>query len=129
MQLRDAYYAVKPAIPHELRLALRRVHAGRIRRRSGGSWPIAPASEQPPDGWPGWPEGRKFAFVLTHDVEGLRQEYFAVLQALRRIETRLAALDADGVRQDSLEADLIALTRRVEVLEKELGGGGETSNA
>ena len=70
MQLRDAYYAVKPAIPQQLRLALRRVHAGRIRQRSGGSWPIAPASHQPPDGWPGWPEGRTFAFVLTHDVEG-----------------------------------------------------------
>jgi peptidoglycan/xylan/chitin deacetylase (PgdA/CDA1 family) len=24
----------------------------------------------PPPNWPGWPEGREFAFVLTHDVEG-----------------------------------------------------------
>ena len=23
-----------------------------------------------PNNWPGWPEGKKFAFVLTHDVEG-----------------------------------------------------------
>ena len=29
-----------------------------------------PGSERPPDGWPGWPDGKKFAFVLTHDVEG-----------------------------------------------------------
>ena len=28
-----------------------------------------PGSEQPPKGWPGWPGGKKFAFVLTHDVE------------------------------------------------------------
>ena len=28
-----------------------------------------PGSELPPEGWPGWPEGRQFAFVLTHDVE------------------------------------------------------------
>jgi glycosyltransferase involved in cell wall biosynthesis len=28
-----------------------------------------PGSEQPPQGWPGWPGGKKFAFVLTHDVE------------------------------------------------------------
>jgi hypothetical protein len=34
------------------------------------TWPILPGSERPPDGWPGWPEGKKFAFVLTHDVEG-----------------------------------------------------------
>jgi glycosyltransferase involved in cell wall biosynthesis len=35
-----------------------------------------PGSESPPENWPGWPEGKKFAFVLTHDVEsraGLRK--------------------------------------------------------
>jgi glycosyltransferase involved in cell wall biosynthesis len=29
-----------------------------------------PGSELPPEGWPGWPEGKHFALVLTHDVEG-----------------------------------------------------------
>src|SRR2546423_4948827 len=29
-----------------------------------------PGSETPPEGWKGWPEGKKFALVLTHDVEG-----------------------------------------------------------
>lgn len=33
-------------------------------------WPIFPGSERRPANWPGWPEGKKFAFVLTHDVEG-----------------------------------------------------------
>jgi hypothetical protein len=28
-----------------------------------------PGSESPPESWPGWPEGKRFAFVLTHDVE------------------------------------------------------------
>jgi hypothetical protein len=28
-----------------------------------------PGSERPPENWPGWPEGRKFAFILTHDIE------------------------------------------------------------
>jgi glycosyltransferase involved in cell wall biosynthesis len=28
-----------------------------------------PGSECPPENWPGWPEGKKFAVVLTHDVE------------------------------------------------------------
>jgi len=35
-----------------------------------------PGSERPPENWPGWPEGKKFAVVLTHDVEskaGLRK--------------------------------------------------------
>lgn len=30
-----------------------------------------PGSEKPPANWPGWPDGKKFALVLTHDVEGL----------------------------------------------------------
>ena len=29
-----------------------------------------PGSERPPSNWGGWPNGKKFAFVLTHDVEG-----------------------------------------------------------
>jgi len=29
-----------------------------------------PGSERNPDGWRGWPGGKKFALVLTHDVEG-----------------------------------------------------------
>ena len=35
-----------------------------------------PGSERPPENWTGWPEGKKFALVLTHDVEsatGLRK--------------------------------------------------------
>jgi glycosyltransferase involved in cell wall biosynthesis len=48
----------------------------RLRGQIGDVWPIMPGSERPPEGWPGWPEGKKFAFVLTHDVEsnaGLRK--------------------------------------------------------
>jgi hypothetical protein len=41
----------------------------RLRRRIGDVWPIMPGSERPPENWPGWPAGKKFAFVLTHDVE------------------------------------------------------------
>ncbi len=29
-----------------------------------------PGSERPPKNWPGWPDGKRFAVVLTHDVEG-----------------------------------------------------------
>jgi hypothetical protein len=32
-------------------------------------WPIDPASAKTPPQWAGWPGGKKFAFVLTHDVE------------------------------------------------------------
>lgn len=29
-----------------------------------------PGSEKPPQNWIGWPDGKQFALVLTHDVEG-----------------------------------------------------------
>ncbi len=53
-------------------MALRRVLANRLRRQYGNSWPIHESASRTPDGWPGWPGGKQFAFVLTHDVEGTR---------------------------------------------------------
>jgi glycosyltransferase involved in cell wall biosynthesis len=64
------YYHVKPLVPRRLRLALRRNHVRRIRKRCGDVWPIKKGSERPPANWPGWPDSKRFAFVLTHDVEG-----------------------------------------------------------
>lgn len=69
------YYRVKPLIPQSLRMMIRRRLALRVRNQTTDTWPIMPGSERPPQGWPGWPEGKKFAVVLTHDVEsefGLR---------------------------------------------------------
>src|SRR5262249_9358571 len=63
------YYGLKPFVPHSLRTAIRRKLALRLQKRVGDVWPIMPGSERPPRGWPGWPEGKKFAVVLTHDVE------------------------------------------------------------
>jgi len=64
------YYNLKPYLPWRFRMALRRIIARRKRKAYQNSWPINEAAGRPPDGWPGWPEGKKFAFVLTHDVEG-----------------------------------------------------------
>jgi glycosyltransferase involved in cell wall biosynthesis/peptidoglycan/xylan/chitin deacetylase (PgdA/CDA1 family) len=33
-------------------------------------WPIDETAGAVPPNWPGWPDGKRFAFVLTHDVEG-----------------------------------------------------------
>ncbi|HEY0455767.1 MAG TPA: hypothetical protein VGE41_05295, partial [Verrucomicrobiae bacterium] len=64
------YYHLKPHIPWRLRLAARRALARRTRSTCASTWPINPAAAKPPAGWKGWPEGKQFAFVLTHDVEG-----------------------------------------------------------
>jgi predicted glycosyltransferase len=64
------YYGIKPLVPARFRLAVRGWLARRKRQWHREVWPILPGSERPPDGWPGWPDGKKFALVLTHDVEG-----------------------------------------------------------
>ena len=64
------YYRVKPFVPRALRAAVRRRIALRLEARVQDVWPIMPGSEQTPPGWQGWPDGKKFALVLTHDVEG-----------------------------------------------------------
>jgi glycosyltransferase involved in cell wall biosynthesis len=64
------YYQLKPFIPRALRAAVRRKIALRLEARVQDVWPIMPGSEQTPPGWQGWPDGKKFALVLTHDVEG-----------------------------------------------------------
>lgn len=70
MILSDVYYLAKPAIPFRVRLALRRTLANRLRQRYANTWPINEAAGNAPPQWRGWPQGKKFAFVLTHDVEG-----------------------------------------------------------
>jgi hypothetical protein len=72
MRLLDLYYLVKPAIPRPVRFKLRQFEARRRLSRCGDVWPISQTSAKIPAGWPGWPDGKKFAFVLTHDVEGTR---------------------------------------------------------
>jgi glycosyltransferase involved in cell wall biosynthesis len=66
------YYRLKPYLPWRLRMGVRRVVARRQRRAYKDTWPINETAGQKPGGWPGWPDGKKFALVLTHDVEGQR---------------------------------------------------------
>lgn len=68
--MKSIYYALKPAIPRGFRMAMRRVWAQWLRWRNNQPWPIQESAAKPPEGWPGWPNGKQFAFVLTHDVEG-----------------------------------------------------------
>lgn len=64
------YYQVKPFLPWRLRLAGRRAWVSKQRERFAHVWPINQAAAAPPKGWPGWPDGKRFAVVLTHDIEG-----------------------------------------------------------
>jgi glycosyltransferase involved in cell wall biosynthesis/peptidoglycan/xylan/chitin deacetylase (PgdA/CDA1 family) len=68
--LNKIYYFIKPFMPWRVRLALRRRRAASRRAAYRDVWPIDQEAGKIPPSWPGWPEGKQFAFVLTHDVEG-----------------------------------------------------------
>lgn len=85
--LRSLYYQLKPFMPWRLRMALRRTLAHGKRRAWEDVWPINESAGRPPEGWLGWPNGKKFAFVLTHDVEGLQG--LAKCRQLAQVEKKL----------------------------------------
>ena len=82
----DAYYAVKPLLPRKVQLALRRAYAPRQARAAFPAWPfesslvehrdaslleaLRASGEQRLPFVNYWPSRRRFAAVLTHDVEG-----------------------------------------------------------
>lgn len=65
-------YYLKQLLPRRLQIPLRQWAVRRQRARVSEVWPIHPASEAPPPGWQGWPDGKSFAFVVTHDVDTAR---------------------------------------------------------
>ena len=76
MFLFRTYYRFKPFVPGGIRLAFRRWRAQQRRRDFAAEWPIKQSTAARPAGWKDWPDGKKFALVLTHDVErtgGLEQ--------------------------------------------------------
>ena len=69
MLLNKAYYTFKFLIPRRLQIQLRRYLVRSKQLKYADIWPIDPNACKPPEGWTGWPDGKKFALVLTHDVE------------------------------------------------------------
>ncbi|MFZ4790767.1 MAG: hypothetical protein ACOYMW_07735 [Candidatus Competibacteraceae bacterium] len=105
---RSAYYALKPFIPRSLQLALRRRYVEAQKKQTFPAWPIEEVvttrveayektlAERSPSGEfhriAYWPDGFRFAFAITHDVEwdsGLRHA-----PALLQIEKRLGFISS-----------------------------------
>lgn len=63
------FYFIKPLIPRYFQLYLRRKIIEHQLRLYKNVWPIDESANSKPDRWSGWPEGKQFALVLTHDVE------------------------------------------------------------
>ena len=70
--LARAYYQVKPLMSRRLQIMLRSVVAKYKRYAFQSVWPIDPGAGATPAGFSGWPDGRRFSVVLTHDVDTSR---------------------------------------------------------
>ncbi len=87
-----AYYFAKPLIPRRIQLAVRRRYIARQAQQQFPQWPIEPVvvdlvreyvsetiranGDVAPPSCAFWPDGKRFAFVITHDIEwdtGLRR--------------------------------------------------------
>jgi len=66
------YYQLKPFIPRRLQIFLRRKLVKRKCLLCRDIWPIDESAVNPPQGWSGWPDGKRFALILTHDVETIK---------------------------------------------------------
>lgn len=69
MKINKLFYIFKPLIPRQVQLFLRRQIVSRQRKYYENIWPIDERAKEEPENWTGWPKNRKFAVVLTHDVE------------------------------------------------------------
>ncbi|MCW1926591.1 hypothetical protein OKA05_28825 [Luteolibacter arcticus] len=67
--LNAMYYLFKPFLPQSVRYNMRRLRAN-YKLQTAKDWPIMLSAGEAPFGWRGWPDGKQFAVVLTHDVEG-----------------------------------------------------------
>jgi len=63
------FYLFKSIIPRRVQLFLRRFLVKTQIKQYKDVWPILPGSQVKPENWTGWPDGKDFAVVLTHDVE------------------------------------------------------------
>lgn len=70
--LKKLFYILKPIIPRKLQLYLRRILLLSRLPKYKEIWPILKGSETRPGFFISWPEGKQFAFILTHDVEHQR---------------------------------------------------------
>ena len=72
MRLIDLYYHLKPAIPRAVQISARRLIAAHKRKVTRAVWPIDPSASKKPQNWRGWPDNKRFALVLQHDVDSIK---------------------------------------------------------
>ena len=110
--LHDLYYALKPIVPRRLQLEARRKYIAWRMAGNGHHWPIDPEAGKKPAGWQGWPGGKRFALVLTHDVE--RAEGQSRCHELMQLEKSMGFRSAFNFVAEDYPADRELHRRLVE---------------
>lgn len=109
--LGEWYYTVKPFIPRRIQIQIRRQVARHVSERGRHGWPISEEAGAQPPSWPGWPKGKRFALVLTHDVEldfGVsRCEQLADLEEDRGFHSAFGFVPLRYLTPDSLRGGLV----------------------
>lgn len=72
MHINYPFYLIKPLIPRSFQISLRRIRAQQQLKKYSDIWPIDHRAKTPPPNWDGWPDKKKFALVLQHDVDTRR---------------------------------------------------------
>ncbi len=78
------FYFLKPSIPRKIQILIRSYLAKKLAKKYESVWPILKSSGKKPAEWKGWPDKKKFALILTHDVE--HQKGYDRVQALMQLE-------------------------------------------
>lgn len=66
------FYHLKLFLPRKTQIWLRRQAVKQKCKTCSGLWPVDATAGLKPGGWPGWPDGKQFALILTHDVETMK---------------------------------------------------------
>lgn len=83
----NTYYKLKPYIPRLLQVVIRSQFIRLKRRRYNNTWPIDREAGNVPENWQGWPGNKRFALILSHDVDTLMGQ--EKCERLAEIEQRL----------------------------------------
>jgi len=67
-----AYYKVKPLLSRRVQIVIRGLVARQKRKLYREVWPIDRSAGAQPADFSGWPGGKRFSVVLTHDVDTAR---------------------------------------------------------
>lgn len=92
--LAKIFYVLKPFISRRMQFRLRRLLVRLKLKKYRSIWPINEKASQNPEWFKGWPGGKQFALLITHDVE--QNEGLEKVEALLAIDEKYGITSSFG---------------------------------